>query len=243
MSLALLGQHLGEAGEARGARARASGHRRRAGPGPRSPPVPSLSVSETTPHGALHQARMRGRVLALARPAPVRSIRRRCRRSAPGRRRARAICGSRAPPAALPPAAAMISSAIPVSSRTRSMNSRPLTARRQASVATERDKRHVAAAQLVGADRRARRPRGPSPPRSARPLTPKPFAEPDDARESVDDGEAAARSGGRSAAGNCWCRGRPRHRCGADASAALRTPCRRLPRPRRSGEARRRCGG
>jgi hypothetical protein len=33
----------------------------------------------------------------------------------------------------------MISSAIPVSSRTRSMNLRPLAARRQASVATERD--------------------------------------------------------------------------------------------------------
>ena len=44
----------------RGARARASAHRRAAGPGLRAPRMPSLSVSDTTPHGALHQLRILG---------------------------------------------------------------------------------------------------------------------------------------------------------------------------------------
>ena len=84
----------------------------------------------------------------------------------------------------------MMSRTMPVSWRTRSTNSAPLSARRQASVATERDQRDVAAAKLFGADRqRADRPVHRLLRQRAR--LRQAFAKPDDARESVDDGEAA----------------------------------------------------
>ena len=129
----------------------------------------------------------------------------------------------------------MMSSAMPVSSRTRSTNSRPLAARRQASVATERDsetlrRRSLSAHTAKRGDRAVHRlVRQPA-------ALGQPFAEADDARESVDDGEALVGRAGRSAGGNCWCRGRSRHRCGAGIAPPQRLCC-RWPCPRHAARA------
>ena len=83
----------------------------------------------------------------------------------------------------------MMSSTIPVSSRTRSTNSRPLTARRQASVATERASETLRRRSLSAQTDSAPTARSIAPCESL-PDWRQAFAEPDDARESVDDGEA-----------------------------------------------------
>ena len=139
-------------GGRRGGRARASGHRRRAGPRRRAKSRPSLSVSETTPQGALHQHLIRGSPPSVStstssvEPPPMSKI---SAGPSPGSSsRWQPSMASRASSSG-----AMISSAMPVSRRTRSTKSRPLTARRQASVATERARRDAAAPQLLGADR------------------------------------------------------------------------------------------
>ena len=85
----------------------------------------------------------------------------------------------------------MMSSTMPVSSRTRSAKSLAVLG---AAAGLGRDRarqRDVAAPELVGADGRARRPRGPSRSCDSSPLRRESLAQPDDARESIDDGEAA----------------------------------------------------
>ena len=87
-------------------------------------------------------------------------------------------------------AGSMMSSTMPVSSRTRSANSAPL------SPGGRPRSRPSATARRCGASAcrrrsRARRPRGPSRPRDSSPAARQALAEPDDARESVDDGEPA----------------------------------------------------
>ena len=127
----------------------------------------------------------------------------------------------------------MISRQMPVSRRTRSTKWRPLTARRQASVATERARetrrRRNFSAQTESAETaRSIAPSEslpevamPSPRRTTREkasMTVKPLV-----------GRAARRAGG-----NCWCRDRSRHRCGGESSGGAedpKQPHRPLPEP------------
>ena len=88
-----------------------------------------------------------------------------------------------------------ISISRPSLSRTRSRNSPPFSATRQASVATRRERRTLARAELGGTDfqriERARHGRLRQAPGLA-----DAFAEANDAREGIDDAEAAARRAG-----------------------------------------------
>ena len=92
-------------------------------------------------------------------------------------------------------------------------NSRPFAAERQASVAISRARvtprlRILLAADAQRLDRA--HDRGLAQPARAGDA----LAQPDDARERVDDAEAVAGRRAPPAAGNCWCRDRARHRSG-----------------------------
>ena len=117
--------------------ARVAREPRAASPSSPSPLAPTVSVSETTPHGTLCQSRMRGTgapgsiSTSSVEPPPMSKI-----TAGPIPSSSRMWQPSTASRASS--CAEITSSRMPVSRRTRSMNSAPLLARRQASVATER---------------------------------------------------------------------------------------------------------
>ena len=87
-------------------------------------------------------------------------------------------------------AGSMMSRTMPVSSRTRSANCGRCSARRQASVATERDSETLRRRSLSAQTASAPTARSIASSDSS-PLLRQALAQPDDARESIDDGEAA----------------------------------------------------
>ena len=132
-------------------------------------------------------------------------------------------------------------------SRTRSRNSRPLPADaaglgRDQPRAGDAAVAHLGAADAQRIDRA--HDRGLAQPAGAGDA----LAEPDDARERVDDAEAVAGRRAPPAAGSCWCRDRARHRSGRTRPArppaviVARVPIRRPPAPpgplRIAGQAR-----
>ena len=190
-----LGQHRRRSGRRRGGRARACARRPRAGPGLRALRLPSLSVSETTPHGALHQARIRGAPLALLDQHQL------GRSAADVEDQRRPVAGleqlvaaehreprfllrrddvERDPGLVAHP----LDELAAVARRGGRPRSRPsATARRCAAAACRRRSPSAPTARSIASSRQ---------PAGLR----QPLAQPDDARESVDDGEAAvARAG------------------------------------------------
>ena len=106
-----------------------------------------------------------------------------------------------------------ISSSRPTCSRTRAQEFGAVRGRAAGLGRDQPRARHAAVAHLVAAD--AQRLDG-APDRGLAQAAGRcdALAEPDDARERVDDAEAVARRRAPPAAGNCWCRDRARHRSG-----------------------------
>ena len=149
--------------------------------GPSSASRPSLSVSDTTPHGALHQSRMRGHAFVLVDQHQL------GRAAADVEDQRRAVAGLEQFVAAEHRQPRLLLRRDDVEhdaglAQTRSMKSRPFSARRQASVATERDRRTLRR-RSFSAQTEAPRPRGPSRRRKLC-RSSQALAEPNDARKA-----------------------------------------------------------
>ena len=195
----VLGQHRRRSWRRRGGRARACACRPRAGPGLRSPPCPRSRsarprpTARSTRRGSAGAPSSWSISTSSVEPPPMSKI---SAGPSPGSSSLwQPSTASRASSCG-----AMMSSAMPVSSRTRSAKSRPLTARRQASVATERDSETLRRRSLSAQTPSAATARSIASSDELAGLR-QAFAQPDDAREGVDDGEAAVgRAGDQQAA-------------------------------------------